>query len=146
MRNIIVITYIFILLQAIGGCDLADKSKEIAKYKYDDTSGIMTVKVDKSIGSWVKKGVECYGLIMVCDLEGNPLRIKEVHVRVLEMNSNKIKMQAMEDVMANKTIECKKISFRKGQSWEEEYGEIFRTREEAIKYIDKQYPGLRVTH
>ena len=146
MKDFIHILFIFLLLLTIEGCERADKSKEIAKYKYDDTSNIMTVKVDKSVGPWVKEGVDCYGLIMVCDLEGNPIRIKEVHVRVLEMDSNKIKMQALEDVMANKTLECKKISFKKGQSWDEEYGEIFRTREEAIKYIDKKYPGLRVTH
>jgi hypothetical protein len=94
--------------------------------------------------SWVKEGIRCYGIIMVCDLAGKPLRVKEVSVQVVSIQPEGIKMKALEDVIVNRTIECKKVSFKKGESWDEEYGEIFETREEAIKYIDDKYPGLRI--
>jgi len=81
---------------------------------------------------------------MVCDLAGKPIRIKEVTVQVVSIQPEGIKMKALEDVIINRTIECTKVSFKKGESWDEEYGEIFETREEAIKYIDDKYPGLRI--
>jgi hypothetical protein len=92
----------------------------------------------------VKEGIKCFGIIMVCDLAGKPLRVKEVSVQVVNIQPDGIKMKALEDVIINRAIECRKVSFKKGESWEEEYGEIFATRSEAIKYIDQNYPGLRI--
>lgn len=133
-----------ILLFSLAGCFGPDKTKILSQYKYEDNPNSLTVNVKTKLEPWIKQGVECYGIIMVCDLSGNPLRIKEVRVKVSSIQPDNIKMEAQEDVIINRTIECKKISFKKGDSWNEEYGDIFRTREEAIKYIDKNYPGLRI--
>jgi len=140
---LLIIAGILLLMVA---CSQRDKTKNISQYKYEDNSSVLTVKINKKLDSWVKEGVKCYGIIMVCDLAGTPLRIKEVYVQVIKIQPGSIKMEALEDVIINRTTECRKVSFKKGQSWNEEYGEIFRTREEAIKYIDDNYPGLRMKY
>jgi len=140
----ILIVACFLLLINLAGCRQSDKSKVIEQYKYDDDTNALTVLHKTKLDSWVKEGIKCYGIIMVCDLAGKPIRIKEVTVQVVSIQPEGIKMKALEDVIINRTIECTKVSFKKGESWDEEYGEIFETREEAIKYIDDKYPGLRI--
>jgi len=139
-----VVVACILLFSNITGCGQSDKTKILEQYKYVDNSNILTVNVNKKLHPWVKEGIKCYGIIMVCDLAGKPLRIKEVNVQVVSIQPESIKMKALEDVFINRTIECKKVSFKKGDNWNEEYGEIFRTSEEAIKYIDDNYPGLRI--
>lgn len=139
-----VIVVCTLALVDIAGCGESDKTKILEQYKYEDDSGILTVNVNKKLESWVKEGTKCYGIIMVCDLAGNTLRVKEVSVQVVNVLPGGIKMKALEDVIINRAIECRKVSFKKGESWDEEYGEIFKTRSEAIKYIDQKYPGLRI--
>lgn len=144
MKHLIFILACVLLLLNVAGCGQRDKSKNIEQYKYDENSNVLTVNIKKEFEPWVKEGAICYGIIMVCDIAGNPLRIKEVRVKVLEIKPGSIKMEALEDITINRTIECRKVSFKKGDSWNEEYGEIFKTREGAIKYIDDNYPGLRI--
>jgi hypothetical protein len=139
-----VIVACILLFSNITGCGQSDKTKILEQYKYEDNSNILTVNVNKKLDPWLKEGLKCYGIIMVCDLTGKPLRIKEVNVQVVSIQPEGIKMKALEDVVINRTIECKKVSFKKGDSWNEEYGEIFKSREEAINYIDINYPGLRI--
>ena len=144
MKQLIFILACILLLLNVAGCGQSEKSKNIAQYKYEENSNVLTVNVKKELEPWVKEGAICYGIIMVCDMAGNPLRIKEVSVKVLDIQPKSVKMEALEDIIINRTIECRKVSFKKGDSWDEEYGEIFKTREEAIKYIDDNYPGLRI--
>lgn len=144
LKHMFVIVACTLLLTNIAGCGRGDKTKILEQYKYEDDSGILTVNVNKKLEPWVKEGIKCFGIIMVCDLAGKPLRVKEVSVQVVNIQPDGIKMKALEDVIINRAIECRKVSFKKGESWEEEYGEIFATRSEAIKYIDQNYPGLRI--
>jgi len=144
MKHLILIVTCFFLLINLAGCKQYDKSKIIEKYKYEDEPNVLMELNKTKLDSWVKEGIRCYGIIMVYDLAGKPLRVKEVSVQVVSIQPEGIKMKALEDVIVNRTIECKKVSFKKGESWDEEYGEIFETREEAIKYIDDKYPGLRI--
>jgi len=143
LKQMQVVVACILLFPSITGCGQRDKTKILEQYKYEDNSNILTVNVNAKLDPWVKEGITCYGIIMVCDLAGKPLRMKEVNVQVVSIQPESIKMKALEDVLINRTIECKKVSFKKGDSWNEEYGEIFKTREEAIKYIDLNYPGLR---
>ena len=144
LKHTLVCVSCFFLLSYFTGCGSRDKSKILEQYKYEDNSSLLTVNVNKKIEPWVTEGIKCFGIIMVCDLDGKPLRIKEVSVQGVSIQPESIKMKALEDVIINRTIECKKVSFKKGDSWSEGYGEIFKTRTEAIEYIDKYYPGLRI--
>ena len=126
------------------GCGQRDKSAILAQYKYE-TSDTLSVNLNYKLERWIKEGAECYCLVMVCDkLLETPLRVKEVHVRVIKIHESGIQMKALEDVIINRITECTKVTFSKGESWNEEFGEIFKTKEDAQKYIDTKYPGLRV--
>jgi hypothetical protein len=142
MKQATLLIVFFSLIISVLSCKQQDKSKVVAEYKYEED--IPTTKVEKKLESWVEVGVECYSVIMVCDITGYPIRIKEAHVKVAEIQPKKIKMMALENVIINPIAECRKVSLKKGDTWEEEYGDIFKTRGEAIKYIDENYPGLRV--
>lgn len=83
---------------------------------------------------------------MVVNNAGNPVRIKEIQVKVDSIRSESIKLEALEDVILGRTAECDRVSFKKGESWNEVHGDLFKTREEAIHYIDQKYPRLRLKY
>lgn len=144
-QSILIIAYIGLLL-TIAGCVQRDKSKIIEKYKYEENINQLPGRKDLKLESWVKEGVDCFGLIMVCEITGDPIRMKEVYVKVVSIQPDSLRIEALEDVMINRVQECKKVNLKKGQRWNETYGEIFRTRADAINYIDSRYPGLRVKY
>lgn len=144
MKQIILVIVCIWLIVNIAGCGPRDKSKILAQYKYDDSASVSATSTVKKLEPWVKEGVNCWGIIMVTDNAGNPLRIKEVHVKVIGIKPQSVKLQALENVILGRTIQCNKVTFKKGDSWNEEYGDLFKTREEAIKYIDDKYPKLRI--
>jgi len=134
------------LLLSIVACSERDKSKIIEQYKYEGNTNVLTELNKKKLGSWVKEGITCYGIIMVRDENKRPVRLKEVQAKVLSIHSENIKMEALEDVAINRTIECNKVTLKKGECWDEIDGELFKTREEAIRFIDDKYPGLRMKY
>ena len=145
MKRKLIVLFNVLLLFVPFGCVHRDKSAILAQYKYDANTDTLSVNLKRKIEPWLKEGAECYCLVMVCDkLLETPLRVKEVHVKVVKIHDSGIQMKALEDVIINRVTECTKVTFSKGESWNEEFGEIFKTREEAQKYIDVTYPGLRV--
>lgn len=133
-----------LLILSITGCGERDKSKILAQYKFEDTSNVASVSTVKKIEPWVKEGITCWGIIMVINNAGKPVRITEVPVKVDSIQPERIKLEALEDVHLGRTAECDRVSFKKGESWNEVHGDLFKTREEAIHYIDQKYPGLRL--
>ena len=144
MKQLILIIACFYLLTNIVGCRQHDKSKIIEQYKYEEDISVLNVKYPKELLTWLKEGTTCYGIIMVRDENKHPVRLKEVQAKVISIHSESIKMEALEDVAMNRTIDCDKITFKKGECWDEIDGDIFKTREEAIRFIDDKYPGLRI--
>lgn len=143
-KELFVSINIVLLLFIMTGCGKRDKSALLAQYKYEN-SDTLSVNLSYKLEPWIKEGADCYCLVMVCDkLLETPLRIKEVHSKIVKLHDNGIQMKSLEDVKINRVTECTKITFAKGESWNEEFGEIFKTREEARRYIDAKYPGLRV--
>lgn len=141
----LIIAYIILLLNLVG-CERSDKIKVLSQYKYEDNSSVLSENTHKKLGSWVKEGITCYGIIMVRDENNPPVRLKEVYAKVISIHSENIKMEALENVFINRTIECNKVNIKKGECWDEVDGELFKTREEAIRFIDDKYPGLRVKY
>jgi hypothetical protein len=45
----------------------------------------------------------------------------------------------MEDVVIAPIQGCTKVGMKKGEMWDEKEGDLFRTREEAVKYIETKY-------
>lgn len=142
---ILMIVFVFLLIN-IAGCGQHDKSKIIEQYKYDEDVSVLNVKYPKELEAWLKEGTICYGIVMVRDENKLPIRMKEVHAKVISINAGSIKMEALEDVAINRTIECNKVTLKKGECWDEVDGELFKSREEAIRFIDDKYPGLRLKY
>ncbi len=144
MKRMILIITVFSLVTCLADCRQGDKSKIIEQYKYDGDKESLNVKHKKKLESWVKEGTICYGIVMVRDNNGIPIRLMEVHAKVVSIQPEGIKMESLEDLSVNKYVECEKLSLKTGQYWEEVDYDLFRTREEAIKFIDENYPGLRL--
>jgi len=146
MKQLILILAWFLLLINTVGCSQHDKSKIIEQYKYNEEISVLNVKYKKEIGTWLNEGTICYGIVLVRDENKRPIRLKEVQAKVISIRSESIKMEVLEDVAINRTIDCNKITLKKGECWDEVDGELFKTREEAIQFIDNKYPGLRIKY
>lgn len=144
MKQLILIIAGVLLLLNISGCVQSDKSKILAQYKYDESKIITNEVIPHKLDSWVKEGVTCYGIVIVNDESGLPIRIKEVNAKVISIQSDKIRMRSLEDIVAGPIKGCTKFSIRNGEDWDEIEGDLFQTKEEAIKFIDTKYPGLRM--
>lgn len=144
MKQLILIIAGVLLLLNISGCGQSDKSKILEQYKYDESKSVTNELIPKKLGSWIKVGITCYGIVIVHDESGFPLRIKEVNAKVISIQSDKIKMRSLEDVVMAPVKGCIKFSIRNGEDWDEIEGDLFQTKEEAIKFIDTNYPNLRV--
>jgi hypothetical protein len=90
--------------------------------------------LEAKLGSWLKKDVECYGIIVGYFADGSTLG-KSVKCRVVAIKPDKIKMKTIESVSLLPGEGCDKMGLAYGDTWWEEEGDIFRTREEAEKYI-----------
>lgn len=144
MKQQILIIACFSLLINLAGCRQYDKSKIIEQYKFDEDISVLNEKYPNGLGVWLKEGTICYGILLVRDENKLPIRMKEVQAKVINVHSESVKMEALEDVAINRTIECNKVTLKKGECWDEVDGELFKTREEAIRFIDEKYPGLRM--
>lgn len=146
MKQLILNIACVLLLLNVVGCGQRDKSKILEQYKYDVDTSDSTVSHKKKPVPWLKEGTTCYGIVMVRNENKTPTRIKEVYAKVISIRPENIKMEALEDVYINRLVECNYISLKKGECWDEAEGELFKTREEAIQFIDSKYPGLRMKH
>lgn len=146
MKQLILILAWFLLLINAVGCRQYDKSKVIEQYKYNEDISVLNVKYKKEIGTWLNEGTICYGIVMVRDENKRPIRLKEVQAKVISIRSESIKMEVLENVIINPAIECNKVTLKKGECWDEVDGELFKTRAEAILFIDDKYPDLRIKY
>ena len=144
MKQLILNIAAILLLLNMCGCEQRDKSKILAKYKYDESISAANEIIQKKLGSWVKEGILCYGIVVVHDESNKPIRVKEVRAKVMSIEPDKITMRALENVMMSQVKGCNKYSIREGEDWNELEGDLFQTKEDAIKFIDTKYPGLRM--
>jgi hypothetical protein len=119
------------------GCNSNKKSSDIANYSYEEEKVELNKKLSKKVGDWVKEDVICYGLLVTVDKNDVPNTGKPIKARVIKIKSNEIKMKALEDVILGITQGCSKNGISKGETWMEQDGELFQTKEEAIAYLKK---------
>jgi len=134
MRQVFFIVLIAILSLSFVGCGRSDKSKIIETYKYEEGNVELNDVLKDRVGSWIKEGIECYGLVMVTDAKGNVLSVNEIKAVVLMIEKEQIKMKTLEQVNIAPVAGCSKMEVAKGETWWEKEGDLFQTREEAIKY------------
>ncbi len=144
MKKLILMIVTCILTLYMSGCGQSDKSKILEKYKYVESNNSPDDMIKKKLDPWVKEGMICYGIVIVHDESKNPLRVKEVHSKIISIEPDKIRMRSLENIRMAEIKGCKVFSLQKGEDWIELEGDIFRTREDAIKFIDTRFPDLRM--
>jgi hypothetical protein len=125
----------FLALITLFSCSSKNKSNEVASYVYDEKTADLNPEMIKKIGNWIDEDIICYGLVVSIDEEGNPVRGKPVKAKVVKMAGNEIKMKALESINIAKNQDCKALGIKKGTTWVETDGELFKTKEEADLYL-----------
>ena len=144
MKQLMSIILVAVFAVSILSCGSGNKSKQIKEYKYTEEKAAVTGVLQKKVGTWIKEGMICYGIVMLTDKDGIPKKVKEIEAKVVSIQPDKIKMKAMEDLVLAPVEGCTKIGMKKGETWDELEGDLFQTRAEAIKHIDTKYPETQV--
>ena len=144
MKQLMSIILIVVFAGSILNCGSGNKSKQIKEYKYTEEKAAVTGVLKKKVGPWIKEGMTCYGIVVLMDKDGLPKKMEAIEAKVISIQTDKIKMKAMEDVVLAPVAGCTKIGMKKGETWDELEGDLFQTRAEAIKYIDTKYPETQV--
>lgn len=135
--------YLFVVLVSLILITSCGSSTEGEGVRASDTSQAISGSVSLNqdlqakVGSWVNKDVECYGIIVGYFADGTTLG-KSVKCRVAAIKSDKIKMKTIESVSLLPGEGCDKMGLAYGDTWWEEDGDIFRTREEAEAFIESK--------
>ena len=136
------IVSIFFII-ALSACHSGDRSKELSQYDYPGDNQALNETLRSKVGSWIEEGKTCYGILILQDENGLPKKLKEVKAKVILIEKDQIKMKSVEDITLAPVEGCNKVGIRKGETWWEKEGDLFRSKEEAVHFIDKNYPGLR---
>lgn len=151
MKQLATLIFCIGFIMILTNCGSRDQSKTTVQNNQDQSEVKLNDILQKKVGSWIKEGSECYGLIVMTDKDGKIHAIKELKAVALIIQSDKIKMKALEDVSLAPKAGCTKLGIAKGETWWEEEGDLFQTREEAIEFkktvkIDKKSPvGAKFT-
>ena len=90
-----------------------------------------------SVPAWLNEGSDAYGLMVYAD--GNkPLMGKPIPCKVLKISKNGVKCIATEKVALFDQFNCYKIGIEKDEIWYDLPGELFKTKEDAIKALKER--------
>ena len=124
-----------LFLIALVSCHNRHNSEEIASYSYSAEVKLSKVLFDR-IGNWVAQDQECYSFIAMYNDDDELIFAKPVKAKVLVITEKAIKMKALETVTLAPKHDCMKLGIEKGDTWWENDGDLFRTQEEALAYIN----------
>ncbi len=128
-------TLVILALVFLFSCNSQKKSKEVASYKYNEEKIEMSSEFKSKVPDWVIEGKVCYGLIVQIDKDKNPIFGKPIKAKVVQMNKYAIKMKALESVSLIEVEGCTKMGLSKGDTWDEEDGDLFLTKQDAINAL-----------
>jgi hypothetical protein len=132
------IYFVLLAVLLLAGCKSGKKSEEIRNYTYQENSVPVNSKIQNKVGDWVTEGTVCYGLIVLVDTHGKIQRGLPIKSKVVLINSDSLKMKAMENVSLAAIKGCKKMGLSRGDYWWENEGELFKTKGEAEAYLKKK--------
>ncbi|MFV0592642.1 MAG: hypothetical protein ACK5M7_14740 [Draconibacterium sp.] len=137
MKYIIVLVTFLATLSIISCNNTSKKSEEIASYTYKEENTEMSSKLKAAIPSWVKEGTVCYGLVVQINREKIPVKGKPVKAKVVQIGKDAVKMKALETVSLVEVEGCSKMGINKGETWDENEGDLYLSKEEAIEALKK---------
>jgi hypothetical protein len=131
-------------LLALFSCNNKNKSEEIAFYSYSADVKLSQVLYDR-IGSWIEEGVECYSFVVMYDDDDHIVAARPIKAKALVITEKAIKMKALETISLAPKINCTKLSLEEGDTWWENKGDLFQTKEEALAYLKTQLTTKKAT-
>jgi hypothetical protein len=137
MNRIFIILAGLVFIYSLTGCGKTGSGgnkSESVKSVSTDSIGNSAVSANKNVGEWVKRGVECYGIVIMNMSDGKTIG-KSVKCKVMSVKPEKVKMKTIEKVSLMESKGCDKLGLAYGDTWWETEGDIFKTREEADKYL-----------
>lgn len=121
-------------LVALSACNNKKKTEEIASYAYNSEIKLSPALYEK-VGSWIEEGLVCYGILAMYDDEGAIVGAKSIKAKTIVITEKAIKMKATETVSLAPKKGCNKLGLEKGDTWWENEGDLFQTKEEADEYV-----------
>jgi hypothetical protein len=103
----------------------------------EKTDSLAPVNEKSKIGDWVEKGVECYGLVVVKFADGKIIG-KSVKCKVISVKPDKVKLKTIETISLMESKGCNKLGMAYGDTWWETEGDLYKTKEEADKYLNEK--------
>lgn len=131
-----------LIILSFFSCKNKSKSKEIADYKYSSEIQLNET-LQKRVGSWIKEGDICYGILAATDTDGEIVRARLIKAKVSVIRTDAIKMRALESVTIAPQNGCTKMGLEKGDTWWEKEGDLFQTKEEAFEFAKKALKSSR---
>lgn len=122
----------------ISSCSGEQKNKPVNHAtggKSAKTEVVLNEKLQKRVGSWIAKGEECYGLVITTPTADGQSMGKSVKCKVLDIKPDMIRLKTLESVSLMESKGCDRIGLSYGDTWWEEDGDIFKTREEADAFL-----------
>lgn len=144
MKQLTLFFLLLLVVVSFSNCGSGNKSQQLKSYKYTEEKSVLSGSLQKKVGSWIKEGMTCYGIVILNDKDGNAKKVKEIEAKVVSITPEFIKMKANEDLILAAKEGCTKTGMKKGETWEEKEGDLFQTRDEAIKFIDTNYPETQL--
>jgi hypothetical protein len=126
---------LMIFIICMAGCRSKNRSAEIKNYAFQEKTTILSEKMHNKLGAWVEEGTVCFGLIVLVNAEGEVLRGLPVKSKVVSIQTDSLKMKALENVSLAEIKGCKKMGLSKGDTWWETEGDLFKTKGEAEAYL-----------
>lgn len=136
--------YLFVIIISIivTSCGSGPKPKTTAAGKTAqvpvEEKVVLNDVLQKKIGSWAKEGAECYGLVLLVRKNKTVEVGKSVKTKIVQLQSDSVKVKLLEDVSLAKTKDCSKLGMSTGQTWWEKEGDLFLAKEEADKYLKEK--------
>lgn len=132
LLKILMLISIFTIISCESG-----KKHEQVKYEYEEESTELNETLKTKIGDWAKTGAICYGIIVAVDESGLPSFGKPIKAKIVMINKNSLKLKALENVNVGEKTGCSKMGLSKGDTWVEEDGDLFLTKDKAEEYLRK---------
>jgi hypothetical protein len=127
----IVAICMIILTSACSGNRSNNNQNSSSVQEGKKSEAVLNEKLQQKLGNWIAEGKECYGIVMTTpDSEGHATG-KPVKCKVIDIKPDRIKVKATESVKLMESKGCDKLGISYGETWWEEDGDLFLTREEA---------------
>lgn len=118
-------------------CNSNKKANSDEVYEYVEQSTELNEHLAARVGDWIEEGLTCYGILALVDAKGVIQEGQVIKAKVVRIKSDSIKMKSLESINLREVEGCDKLGISNGETWWEEEGDLFKTKEEAEEFLSK---------